>query len=460
MAQMPLDSRETVRAAWGAAASAGRVPAPFGGAAAWPVAPRANAETPTGWRRRLVRVVRDVAIGMALMALVPIGIVGMRHSSFTPNFASTTERVRELDRVRALGVPVDASVSPQQAGDALLRVVASEGDQRQLLKAGVRPHVRPWTRGPLPPNVFPDAQSPQYRTPRPDMVIAFVTSGRVTATDLAYLKGIAELPLWRDFDLVARARSVDVLGGLFETPFDGEVALWQISGAGFSNSKQLASAAVSRAAYYAAIGNTTEAERVLRSIVSYGLHLVDDGESTFDALIGRAVIDIGRDGLWHLYTATGRGELAAVAEPFPSRVPKAGAKAASAPPAERPWPDVRKSLLATLADSRAPRAVRMEALRVLSYSGCRDARSMVLGPDDDIAAAFTSARASLARYPSEQAYFDLAERTLEEGPVQPGQRDHRTLGPLRVLTGASSVVSVVTGNPRFESCTRMWTGWY
>ena len=61
---------------------------------------------------------------------------------------------------------------------------------------------------------------------------------------------------------------------------------------------------VSRAAYHLAIGQRDSAEAVLRSIVSYGFSIADNGTGLIDQLSGRVVVGIGRSALENFYTVT------------------------------------------------------------------------------------------------------------------------------------------------------------
>ena len=248
---------------------------------------------------------------------------------------------------------------------------------------------------------------------------------------MAYLRAVAVAPFWKDFDAVALAAQVDVVGGLYETPFTSEAQLMSFPFVGFTETKQIASAAVARATYYLASRKPAEAERVLRTIFSFGFTLIDQGVTAVDAMVGRMIVDIGRDGLYHLYQQTGREDIAVRLEPV--------ARAKSLVRARQtPFDDVsaRSAVVSLAGDPAVPRSLRLEALEMMSYSGsCGSVRAMLTGPSDEMRGNITKARASMARYPSEQALFDLIERTMENGPRRVAAGGRRALAGGSVVSG-------------------------
>ena len=74
----------------------------------------------------------------------------------------------------------------------------------------------------------------------------------------------------------------------------------------FEGSRELAYAAVSRAAYHMALGQRDSAETVLRSIVSFGFAFIDNGTSGLEAVIGSVIVAIGRDALHRFYVDPAR----------------------------------------------------------------------------------------------------------------------------------------------------------
>lgn len=404
-------------------------------------------ESRAGWARIALRVVRNAAIGLALLSTIPFGLVANRSDAFVPDMSHLVAKTAEAERWRDFRAPIDASITPQAAGDALRRITTLSARDHYAVRAVTTTHARPWNSITLAPDMFPTTQASQYRGAAALMLHANSPDG-YSAGEMAYLRDVAEAPFWKDFDAVALASQVDIVGGLYETPFDPDAQLMAFPFMHLTDAKQTAYAGVARATYYLASGNPAEAERVLRTIVSFGFTFIDQGVTAVDAMVGRMVVDIGRDGLYHLYLQTGRGELADRVAPPPQTM-KPATRSRTAPV---DLEQARARVLAVITDVRAPRPLRLEALEILSYGGsCGGVRAMLTGPSDELRSALAAARASMARYPSEQALFDLIERTMYQGPQL--SRDAGVVG--RVASGTAEVLSAVTGNARIATCTRL-----
>lgn len=450
MSSARIDSKEGLDAAWNGAQSASALPerrARYRATAGARVSGDERPANGISWARGALRMVRNAAIGLALLSTIPFGLVANRSVAFVPNMTHLVERTAEAEQWRAFRAPTDASITPQAAGIALRRITSVPARDGYRMRAMSIEHARPWSSITLAPELFPNMRTPQSKSPAAYMLIAKTLDGYSTR-EMAYLREVAEAPFWKDFDAVATAARVDVVGGLYETPFATDAQLTAFPTVGYADTKQIAYAAVARATYHLASGNPTEAERVLRTTVSFGFTFIDQGVTALDAMVGRMVVDIARDGLYHLYLQTGRGELADRVAPLPQRT-------ATGPRTRTPSVDeatARARTLALINDARIPRPLRMEALEVLSYSGsCGGVRAMLSGPSDEMRRTLATARAAIARYPSEQAFFDLIERNMYNGPRS--SRDAGIVG--RVASGTAEVLSAVTGNPRIAACTKL-----
>jgi hypothetical protein len=452
MSSARIDSKEGFDAAWTGARTAGGMPERTARRRATDHGRTPGEDRPasrTGWARIALRMVRNAAIGLALLSTIPLGLVANRSIAFVPNMSHLAEKTAEAERWRDFRAPIDASITPQAAGDALRRITAVPARDGYRMRAVAVEHARPWSSITLAPDLFPNMRTPQSKSPAAFMLIAKTLNG-YSSRELAYLREIAEAPFWKDFDAVASAARVDVVGGLYETPFATGAQLMAFPTVGYADTKQIAYAAVARATYHLASGSPAEAERVLRTTVSFGFTFIDQGVTALDAMVGRMVVDIARDGLYQLYLQTGRGELADRVAPLPPST-------ATGPRKRTPWVDgetARARTLALINDGSIPRPLRMEALEVLSYSGsCGGVREMLTGPSDELRRTLTTARASMARFPSEQAFFDLIERTMQDGP----RVERSAWAGWRLATGTAEVLSAVTGNPRIAACTRLAT---
>lgn len=452
MSAARIDSREALGTAWGGPGGAGAVPARTSPAPADQVRETAyggSSASQSGWGRTVLRVLRNAAIGLALLSTIPFGLVASRSVVFVPEMSHLVRRTAEAADWRDFRAPIDASITPQAAGMALRRITTPPSREHYIMRSVTSTHARPWSSITLAPDLFPGMRTPQSKSPAASMLIS-KTPGGYSAGEMAYLREVAEAPFWKDFDAVSLASQVDMIGGLYETPFTAEAELPGFPTVGYTDAKQTAYAGVARATYYLASGNPAEAERVLRTIMSFGFTFIDQGVTTLDAMVGRMIVGIGRDGLYHLYLQTGRGELAErVSPPSANAMPVTRSRAA---PVDQKT--AHALALALISDVRAPRPIRIGALEALSYGGsCGSVRTMLTGPSDELRNALAAARQSMARYPSEQAYFDLVERTMNNGP--PVERDASLIG--RVASGTASVLSAVTGNPRIASCTNLAT---
>jgi hypothetical protein len=273
------------------------------------------------------------------------------------------------------------------------------------------------------------------------------SQGTLSAEELAYLQAVAESPVWRDFDRVASASQVDLIGGKFVLPFREDAFALGMPTMRYADTKHLANAGVVRAAYYAATGQPERAEAALRSVVSFGFAMIDNGTTLMDALIGRAVVDIGREGLHQWYALAHDARGLALTAPFPKAQRMNGSIGSTRIDVDA----VRARLLADATNPHLPRTLRLESLRQLSFSTCGSARGMLFGQSADVDAAFDDARETLARYPSERAFIDL----LYEAPARvPDGVAARSLSD-RLIVGAATVTGMLLDNPRVASCTRI-----
>jgi len=300
----------------------------------------------------------------------------------------------------------------------------------------------------MSPGMFVTARSNFYDGPSSQMILEAAAKG-FSPGERAYLEALSASPLWRDFDLVARAPAVDVIGGRFRIPFGRDAFPEQRPIPSFKTSRELSYAAVARAAHYMAIGQRDSAEMVLRSIVSYGFALIDNGSTSIEGLIGGVIVGVGRDALQRFYVIQHdpRASLPALAPMAKSVV--SAERAGTEPAAE----ELRRQLLARLADPAVPLTERFDGLQSLSIASCTNVRELLFGPRSEVVDAVDRARRTIARFPSERALVDLQTRlpalSGSYGPLNPFQS---------LAASAAGVAGVVTQNPRLVTCTRILTG--
>ena len=443
-----VDSREASAADWNGVREEAQLPVHAGN-----YAPRATDEPvrpKRSWLGFGLRIVRDAAIAVALMALVPITIVAVNgNDMWRSTLGRTTQStVKRAELLRPFALSSDPAITPIRAGLAFNALQPKHTDINfPLRQLASRPEAT-WNSAPLTSNMFTAALRNGFHGPSSGKILEAVAHG-FTPQEMEFLRTLSTAPVWREFDLIARAPAVDFIGGRFVIPFATGAAVWQMPVATFAATKEMAYAAVSRAAYHMAIGQRDSAETILRSIVSNGLAEIDNGTTYLDQLIGSVVTGIGRDGLHRFYAITG--------DPRAGAAPLAPTPSESAKPpnfinpaARASLDEVRQQLIDKSANPALHRAERFESLYLLSASSCTNVRELLFGTRTDVTDAFRAARRDLARYPSERAMVDLIGRTGTASP--PG----RLTDPLEQLAvSTASIAGAVLGNPRLAACTRI-----
>ena len=216
MSSARIDSKEGLGAAWTGVGAAGAMPerASHRRATDRVRAPGDDQpETRSGWARVALRIVRNAAIGLALLSTIPLGLVANRSFAVFPEMSQLRKRTSETEGWRDFRAQVDVSITPQAAGDALRRITTLPSREHYALRAVTTTRARPWNSITLAPDLFPSLRTAQYKGPAAFMLIA-KTSGGYSASEMAYLREVAEAPFWKDFDAVALAAQVDMVGGL------------------------------------------------------------------------------------------------------------------------------------------------------------------------------------------------------------------------------------------------------
>lgn len=404
----------------------------------------------TGWFRAGFSFARNAAIGLALLMAVPfvaIGVLGGRFQRYDTVSARLRTKLESSERLRAFKAPVDASITPEEAGLAYRALQSGKASDEFPMRNPGHVHVRQWMNAPITSTMFVGVRNPTAPNTIYTAQVLYAASSELSSQELAYLRMIAEAPLWRDFDRVAAAESVDLIGGQYVLPFSAKAFAPRLPILRFGDTRELANAGVQRAAYYVAIRDFGRAEAALKSVVSYGFMLMDNATSALDATVGRLITGIGGDGLHQLYSIQLNDELMAAV-----RTPKEFTLNSAADVKQRVDPDVlRERLLNDVNNLDLPRGIRLESLRSLSFGACGNVREVLLGPDQQVRDAFANAKRTLARFPSEQAFLDLLFQSTERVPEGAGVK----LGPERFIVGAATVAGVVLNNPRVAACTRM-----
>ncbi len=440
MDSIRLDSKENLGAERGAVREERELPQRYAGATPLGSTAEVSGSGTRDWLRVALRFIRDAVIGIALLASVPIVTVARVGNTAWRNDVNTRVKIVAANRLRSLARAHDASITPGQAGAALNALGGRLGSATFPVVEVPSPAL-PWDALTVTPEMFRSARPGGWRGPYSDKIIRAVPAG-FSPAELHFLRVVAEAPVWRNFDLVARAPAVDVIGGAFRLPFRPDAFAPRMPIQRFASTKELAYAGVSRAAYYLAIGQRERAEEVLRTVVGFGFAIIDNGTTAIDALIGRVIVEIGRDGLAQFYAVTGNESGAALA--------------AAAKPPESAGPSQRRDaplqhLLRVAVDPAEPRSLRYESLYTLSIQPCTSVRGLLFGPRASVTEAFEQAKRDLARYPSERALIDLMSQQLNHVPQLAVPGSFRN----QLVLGASTVAGAVLQNPRMAACMRL-----
>lgn len=408
-------------------------------------------ETPQrGWIRAALKFARHAFVGLVVLSAIPVGIVGWRsqHLRYFEHTKSR-ERLERVEYLRPLMLPKDASITPLQAGLAFHALQPpKQNEQFPTVPVAAPAAVWPWRANKLTDDMFASVvpRSLAFAGPSAAHVVELVPHG-FSKRELAWLRDLAAAPVWKNFDLVAAAPAVDLIGGQFQIPFRADAFAPAMPTTRFAGTKELAYAGVSRAAHYLAIGQPAKAEAALQSIVSFGFAMIDNATNMMDASIGNVIVNIGRNGFdqfnhsvpGYNIIMTNAPPLTATSISTHNRALRVSVK------------DLHERLLKEVSDKDAPRGHRMEQLNQLSFASCTNVSEMIFGPSAETRAAFADARKTLARYPSELALLDLMLDATNRVP----EKEVITFAPERFLMGAAAVASTITGNPRFSTCTRI-----
>jgi hypothetical protein len=263
-----------------------------------------------------------------------------------------------------------------------------------------------------------------------------------------YLRVVGTAPLWKDWDLVARAPALDVVGSRLRLPFSEGAHIVNMPLVRGSVQNNLASAAVARAAWHLAEGRRDSAEAVLRAIVSYGFQIADNANFALDEWVGGAIVRIGREGLQKFYALSN--------DPRAAEIDAQMRRAGSVVPPyasygrEGDFNERRASLIETVQNTEMPRGTRVGLLRSVALSSCGDGRELVFGMRPETKAIFDRARQELARYPGERAVIDLMESSAE-GQVAASFGGIASADEGGILT-AMDYVGRIYFNPRLATC--------
>ncbi|MDH3206151.1 MAG: hypothetical protein OEO79_06035 [Gemmatimonadota bacterium] len=352
-------------------------------------------------------------IAVPILTLVPTAAVGPILTQLAvPGFDNVRTRGARAEAMRSYRVTTDAGVTPNEAGQ-LLHDLSFAGSEREVPPGEREPSERiavawlPTTDDANPIGVHPFEW--------PDSLFTVVGRG-VTAQQRGYLEGLARHPARASLSRLARAPAIDVASGRYEDPLPDDLTLVTMPIPRYTEFRAATYSHLAAAAIELLDGGTTQAEELVREIVSLGFLLGDGGPTLMDNLIGYALIEQGALALADLYQVTADANkarelngLQAVADAALSRAHFRYPDGAEA------WV---RSLPSMVSDTSVARGLRWEIfVGITTLTPCINLQRLVFGPDQEYWDFVNEAYDHLVAWPSEDGLYERARAGWFGSPV-------------------------------------------
>jgi hypothetical protein len=367
-------------------------------------------ELPGAARRILPTRLLAVCL-IALAALLPLPVLTLAVASAmgpalahlsVPRYEAAAARFAKAALLAPYALPATGSMTALEAGE-MLHAVASIGTTRTRSAIEREPVRRyaPWPE-PLPPATLPQLQSfGTQLLPR---------AASLTPAEVAHLEAITAHPALADFALLARAPLADVAGGRWQSEQFGNASVFELPVARFGGIRHAAQLQVARAVLELYRGQPVTAETSLREVVSVGLLIGRESPTMIDLMVGNSIALSGAAALETFYRTIGRTGEADAMRRQNEGVDRVEEYARALQYDGDTDSGLRRSM-AIVANDALPRGLRWESLLSIQIgAGCLNPHTVVFGHGAQYAAWLDQARASLVRYPTEQALFDLTLR--------------------------------------------------
>jgi hypothetical protein len=399
--------------------------------------------------------------------LAPLVFVRIAGSDLWPRavaFGNTQEKLVAGETARPLALPKDSSISPLDAGLALF-LLGEEPGQHNAVGHGFveQPATVP---AQLLPTEYPktlfartvrgadgkviDLGRSSIRGPNASGVLYYAAGG-LSRDERRWLETVDASPRWELWRRYLRAPRVDYTGARFVLPFSDSLSAWDLPVPRFSGTKELAYAAVARAALYRSRGEIARGDTALREVITFGFQMIDNASTIIEALVGESIITIGQTALNTARALDGRP----AGPEWEARQALAKAQEAARPVVSRPvsspargLAEMRRGIIARATDPSLSRGVRMESYHNLTMAPCTNVHELLMGPGADVREAFTTARTTLVRFSSDAALLDLMDRTASTILAR-GQNQEGLGGVVMDFARASGWV---LHNPRIAGC--------
>jgi hypothetical protein len=367
-------------------------------------------ELPGAARRTLpTRILAVALIAMAILLPLPVLTVAIASAMgpalaqlAIPRYESSAARFAKAELLAPFALPATGSMTALETGELLHAVAA----------IGTSPARSPIEREPVRRYAaWPDAAPPVTLPP----LQAFGTqllprATSLTPAEVAYLEYITAHSALADLALLARAPLADVTGGRWHGEQFGSASVFDLPVARFGGVRQATQRHVARAVLELHHGRPAAAETTLREIISVGLLIARESPTMIDLLIGNSIALAGAASLETFYRTTGRNAEADALRRQNEGVDRVEQYAR----ALRYEGDIDSGLrrsMAIVANESLPRGLRWESLLSIQIgAGCLNPHTVVFGHARQYTEWLDQARASLVRYPTEAALFDLTLR--------------------------------------------------
>lgn len=346
-----------------------------------------------------------VLVALPVLTLLPTSAVGsVLMTVSTPGFEAYRSRAARIEAYRSYAVDGDVSTTAQVAG-GILQDLLFVGSGRAPDPGERPPSIRyddPW----IPDGS--DEASPLALAPVAwgDSIFDRVEGG-ASPEVRAFLASVAQHPAADAFVRLAGATALDVGSARWSTPFPAGMTMATLPVPRFSRLRDAANARIAAAALSFLEGSPEEAERALSEVIAVGFLLGDEAPTLIDNLVGFSMVEAAGAALADLYRLSDRRADAAELSRLRDAADRSAAMASADPPqGHDAWV---RSLPELVLDPSLVRGLRWEYLiNLTTMAPCLNLNRMVFGADEAYESFFQEARAALARWPSEEALFELA----------------------------------------------------
>jgi hypothetical protein len=460
------DATATLVASWGQTFDAARTGQGFTAG----VVSRATAH-------RIAATLITLATTITLACLLPIFVVGILGPILWPNilsngFASVESKSVAARVSRPLVLPVDSTITPLEAGDALYALSVKPGDETlvhssyplrpvkalNLLPPPYRPPLFSRTVVGMKGKPFNFARDGSQVPGAPGNRILEYAARGLTPAEQQWLAELDASPKWELWRRFARARRADVLGGQFVLPFSDDASELDMPIMRYSGIKTMAYASVRRAALYRSRGQIAKGDTILRETISAGFRLAEDDPMLIGQLIGIVVVGIGHNALHEARQLDGRPE----GEEWTARMTIVAANEFMTPTMSAPAAAnvdarvIRKRIIEGATSKSHLRGIRVANYRALVLAPCTNVHELISGPDEDVRVALEDARRQLVGLPSDSVFLDMLDRQAKvDWREADAALSKRLMMPLARLSGT------VLRNPRIPGCVSLLlSNWY